>query len=137
MRNGFWSNRENRLKAALFALRCGIGFFFLLWSLDKLVAPESTVKIFGHFYKTPLSTTGAYAVGGLELALSLAFLAGLCKRWTYGAVLALHAISTLSTYSQLLSPFGKNHLFIAALPVLAACWALYLLRDEDRLWSMG
>lgn len=130
------SNPEDRLRAALLCLRLGIGVFFVLWSLDKLVAPESTVKIFGHFYKTAISTTSAYAVGGVELALSLAFLAGLWKRWTYGAIFALHAISTLSSYAQLLSPFGKNHLFIASIPVLAACAALYLLRDEDWLWSL-
>ncbi|PJA18504.1 MAG: hypothetical protein CO113_02270 [Elusimicrobia bacterium CG_4_9_14_3_um_filter_62_55] len=136
MHGGILSRPQERLQAALFCLRLGIGVFFVLWSLDKLLAPESTVKIFSHFYKTPLSTTGAYAVGSLELALSLAFLAGLWKRWTYGAVLVLHGISTLSSYSQLLSPFGKNHLFIATIPVLAACAALYLLRDEDRLWTL-
>ncbi|PIP84468.1 MAG: hypothetical protein COR54_03840 [Elusimicrobia bacterium CG22_combo_CG10-13_8_21_14_all_63_91] len=118
MHGGILSRPQERLQAALFCLRLGIGV------------------IFSHFYKTPLSTTGAYAVGSLELALSLAFLAGLWKRWTYGAVLVLHGISTLSSYSQLLSPFGKNHLFIATIPVLAACAALYLLRDEDRLWTL-
>jgi putative oxidoreductase len=130
------STPQDRLRAALLCLRLGIGIFFVLWSIDKLVAPESTVKIFGHFYKTSISTSIAYAVGGCELLLSLAFLAGLYKRWTYGALLALHTVSTLSTMPQLLSPFGKNHLFIAAVPVLAACWALYILRDEDRLCSL-
>jgi len=130
------SSPQRRLETALLCLRLGIGVFFALWSIDKLVAPESTVKIFSHFYKTPISTAGAYAVGGLELALSLAFLAGLWKRWTYGAVFVLHGISTFSSYQQLLSPFGKNHLFIAAIQVLAACAALYLLRDQDKLCSL-
>lgn len=127
---------SRRLQAALFCLRLGIGVFFLLWSLDKFAAPDSTVKIFSHFYKTSIAKTTAYFIGALELGLSLVFLAGLWKRWTYGAILLLHAVSTLSTYPQLLSPFGKNHLFIAALPVLAACAALYLLREEDRLYSL-
>lgn len=49
----------------------------------------------------------------------------------------LHAISTISTYNQLLNPFGKNHLFIAAIPVLGAFIALFLMRDDDRLWATG
>jgi len=51
--------------------------------------------------------------------------------------MVLHAISTVSTYSQLLSPFGKNHLFIAAIPVLGAFIALFLMRDDDTLWIVG
>jgi len=45
--------------------------------------------------------------------------------------------STLSTYEQLLSPFGKNHLFIAALPVLAAFVALFMLREFDTFCAFG
>ncbi|MGQ0656665.1 MAG: hypothetical protein ACT4NU_00985 [Chromatiales bacterium] len=60
---------------------------------------------------------------------------GLWRTLTYGAALLIHAMSTLSTYHELLSPFGKNHLFIAAVPVLAAFTALFLLRREDCLWA--
>lgn len=42
-------------------------------------------------------------------------------------VLLLHGISTLSSYRQYLDPFN-NLLFFAAWPMLAACFALYLLR---------
>ena len=51
--------------------------------------------------------------------------------------LAVHAVSTLTTYPELLSPFGENHMYIAALPVLAAFVALYLLRQHDALWTVG
>lgn len=37
-------------------------------------------------------------LGAAELALLLLFLAGFKKRATYGLVLALHAVSTLSSY---------------------------------------
>lgn len=121
---------------ALFILRAGLGVFLLLWSIDKLVQPESTVGIFKYFYLLDISTWAARAVGILEALLSLAILAGLWKRWTYGLGTLLHGVSTLSTYKQLLSPFGQNHLFIAAVPVLGAFVALYLLREEDDLWSL-
>jgi hypothetical protein len=64
-------------------------------------------------------------------------LAGAWRTWTYGAVLAMHAVSTLSSFRQYLAPFeGPNILFFAAWPMLAACVALFLLRDLDTLWTV-
>ncbi len=122
---------------ALLVLRVGLGVFLLLWSIDKMLAPEQTAKIFQFFYKTPLPVSFAPVVGALEAALSLALLAGLWRTWTYGAALALHAISTLSTWKQLASPFGENHLFLAAIPVLAGFVTLFLLRRKDTLLTVG
>jgi len=123
------------LASALLVLRLGLGVFLLLWSIDKMVAPAQTVKIFEVFYKVPLATDLAPAVGVVEALLSLGLLAGAWRTWTYGAALAIHAISTLSTWERLISPFGGNHLFIAAIPVLAAFVALFMLRRQDVLWS--
>jgi len=128
--------RPQSLPTALLVLRLGLGVFLLLWSVDKLVAPEQTVKIFSHFYGTSLSPGLASLVGVAEGLLSLAFLAGLWRSWSYGAALAIHTVSTLSTWQRLLSPFGENHLFIAAIPVLAGFVALFLLRYEDVLFSI-
>ena len=116
---------------ALLLLRLSLGGFLLLWGIDKLVSPETTVKIFGMFYMIPIDLGIAYAVGIAEVLLALAIMIGLYKKWTYGLGMILHGISTISTYKQLAMPFGKNHLFIAALPVLAAFIVLYLLRDKD------
>lgn len=123
-------------KVALLLLRLSLGGFLLLWSIDKLTVPEATVGIFSHFYHLPLTAGGAYATGALEAILSIAIMAGFRKTYTYGLGLVLHLISTLSTYGQLLHPFGKNHLFIAAIPVLGAFIALFLLRDQDTLWTL-
>lgn len=128
---------SERDRAALAILRFGLGVFLLLWSIDKIVAPESTVAIFEHFYRTSISATLAPMVGVAEGLLSLAILLGLWKTATYGLGLLLHAISTVSSYAQLLDPFGDNHLFIAGIPVLAAFVALFLLRDHDTKWSLG
>lgn len=57
------------------------------------------------------------------------------KRLVYGLVLALHAVSTFSAFRQYLDPFS-NLLFFAAWPMLAACFALYYLRDLDTLWTV-
>ncbi len=75
---------------------------------------------------------------GIELAIILAFLAGWKKKWVYGFVLVLHGISTLSSYHQYFTPFEKvNLLFFAAWPMLAACYALFILRDKDTLFTLS
>jgi uncharacterized membrane protein YphA (DoxX/SURF4 family) len=129
------SNSE--LPVALFILRLGLGAFLLLFGIDKLIVPETTVDVFAHFYGLVISHDMAYGAGVLEILLGLAFLAGLWKTPTYGLALLLHAVSTLTTYRELLAPFGANHMFLAALPVLAAFVALFMLRRHDRLWSVG
>lgn len=129
------SNSES--PAALFILRLGLGAFLLLFGIDKLIAPATTVEVFAQFYGLIISHGMVYTAGALEILLSLAFLAGLWKTLSYGLGLLLHAVSTLATYQELLSPFGENHLFLAALPVLAAFIALFLLRRQDTLWNAG
>ena len=88
----------SRLSIALFILRVGLGAFLLLWSIDKLVAPEGAVAIFQFFYHLGITTKTAYVVGTLELLLSLAIIAGFLKTYSYGLALLFHAITTLATY---------------------------------------
>jgi len=121
-------------KKGLAVLRLGLGGFLLLWGIDKLVSPESTVKIFQIFYSVPIDVTAAYIIGAVEIVIALVIMAGMLKKYSYGLGLLLHGVSTLSTYKELAAPFGKNHLFIAALPVLAGFVALYLLRHQDTVW---
>lgn len=127
---------QSRLTWSLFLLRVGVFIVMLMWTLDKFVNPDHAARVFEGFYgMAGLGTVVFYVIGGLEMGLILAFLAGLWKRWTYGLVLVLHGISTLSSYSQYFDPFN-NLLFFAAWPMLAACIALYLLRDEDTWWTL-
>lgn len=129
------NNRE--LGVALLVLRLGAGVFLLLFGVDKLVAPAMATEVFQQFYGLSVSGVLVRTVGTLEIVLSLAIFAGLWKTLSYGLGLALHAISTLATYRELLAPFGDNHLFLAAIPALAAFVALFLLRRHDTLWSFG
>jgi putative oxidoreductase len=130
---------NRRLPFSLLLLRLGVAIVMLAWSIDKLLRPEHAAGVFGAFYGMPgLGETVFYVIGTLQLLVVLAFLAGAWRTWTYGAVLAMHAVSTLSSFRQYLAPFeGPNLLFFAAWPMLAACIALFLLRDRDTLWAVG
>ena len=124
---------DQRLAVSLLALRAGVFIVMLMWTLDKFVNPGHAGAVFDNFYGLAgLGDILFMVIGAAELLLVLAFVAGLWKRWTYGAVLVLHGISTLSSYAQYLTPWD-NLLFFAAWPMLAACLALYLLRDHDSL----
>jgi putative oxidoreductase len=59
---------------------------------------------------------------------------GILRTAAYGAAAALHAVSVVVSWRQLLDPWGgdANHLFIAGVPVLGALIALFLLRRWDR-----
>jgi hypothetical protein len=111
--------------------------FLLLFGVDKLVAPATAVEVFGRFYGLSVSSTFVQVASVLEILLSLTILAGLWKTASYSLGLALHAVSTAATWRELLAPFGENHLFLAAIPVLAALVALFLLRRHDTFWSLS
>lgn len=126
-----------RLRIALLGLRLGVGVVFLFWALDKIVQPEHAARVFEAFYRMPSAGQALLAALGVaQLALTAAFVLGVAKRFSYGAVLVLHAISTFSSYAKYLEPFSSL-LFFAAWPMLAACAALYLLRDYDTLATLG
>ena len=126
----------DRIRLPLFLLRIGVFIVMLMWTLDKFIRPGHAAGIFKKFYGIEgLSPTVFYVIGALELLLLVGFVTGTAKRYTYGLVLLLHAISTLSSYQQYLAPFD-NLLFFAAWPMLAACVTLYMLRDLDTLWAM-
>lgn len=123
---------EQRLSWALLALRIGVFIVMLMWTLDKFVAPDHAAAVFSNFYGlSGFGNAAFYLIGALELVIIVGFVLGIAKRWTYGIVFVLHAISTLSSFSMYLG--FDNLLFFAAWPMLAACLALYLLRDQDRL----
>lgn len=133
-------SNDDRIAYSLFALRLGVFIVMLVWTLDKFINYEHAAAVFQRFYY--LSGIGReimLLVGAIELVIIIGFVLGLKKRITYGIVLALHAVSTLSSYNIYLNPYagGPNLLFFAAWPMLAACIALYLLRDMDKKFSLG
>ena len=129
----FDTRARRSLAISLLLIRIGIAIVFLMWTIDKFINPEHAARVFQKFYKIPsLSTTLSYIVGGAQLGLVLAFLFGAFRKWTYGAILLLHAISTFSAWANYLDPWTyPNLLFFAAIPMLSACVGLWLLRDFD------
>lgn len=126
-------SRQTALRSSLFLMRLAIFVVMLMWTLDKFINPGHAGKIFEKLYAIAgLESTVLAGLAVLELAVLLGFLLGVYKRFCYGAVLAFHAVSTLSSYRQYLTPFeGPHLLFFAAWPMLAGCLMLYLLRDDD------
>lgn len=128
---------ETRLPLALLALRLTVFLVMLVWTLDKFLAPGHAAAVFENFYfMKGLGSTVMFVVGAVELVIIAGFLLGYAKRFTYGAVLVFHAVSTLASFPMYLNP-AEGRLFYAAWPMLAACFALYLLRDRDTMFALS
>lgn len=130
---------DKNTKNALLIMRLTIAAFLLPWIIEKFTQPELTAKIFAKFYYVKdLPDAGSYAVGAAWLLLWVAFVTGFKKRISYGLVMLAHGLGTVFTWRQL-APWLEthNHLFLAAVPVLGAMIALYLLRDNDTKWTLG
>lgn len=130
-------NDSRHLHLSLFLLRITVFVVMVMWSLDKLLVPGHAAAVFGNFYGFPDIGAGLLlAIGLVQLAIEIAFVLGLWRLWTYGYVLIAHGISTLSSWRQYLDPFD-NLLFFTAIPLLGACSALFLMRDDDTLLTIG
>jgi len=128
---------DQRLATSLLILRIGVFIVMAMWSLDKILSPDHAAAVFSNFYFIgSIGATTLLIIGVVQLLIEIAFLLGLWKFWTYGYVVVFHGISTLSSWKQYLAPFD-NLLFLAAIPMLAACIALFLLRDRDTRLSLG
>lgn len=133
---GMVDNNQARIATALFWLRASVFLVMLVWTLDKFLDPEHAARVYKHFYFIGgLSKEAFYVIGLVELVILIGFLVGYRKKWTYGFVLVVHAISTLSSYKKYTVDIGL--LFFAAWPMLAACFALYYLRDLDTKYTIG
>lgn len=122
------------LPLSLLLLRLGVLAVMLPWTLDKFIHPDHSASVFGGFYGLGgMTSTFFLVVGALQLLILLGFALGYLKQWTYGAVLAMHTVSTLASWKMYLA---WNLLFFAAWPMLAACIALFMLRDHDTLWNL-
>ena len=124
---------QRRLPIALLFLRLGVFIVMLMWTLAKFVRPDHSAGIFKRFYLiSDISHGGLYVIATLQLIAVIAFVIGYRKRLSYGIIFALHAVSTVASYQRYLD--FSSLLFFAAWPMLAACFALYYLRDADTLF---
>lgn len=128
--------QNQRIKWSLFLLRLSVFIVLFAWTIDKFVNPGHASKVFEKFYLLErVDDFLMMLIGAAEMIIIFGFLLGLAKRWTYGLVLAFHAISTLSSWKQY--TVDINLLFFAAWPMLAACVALYLLRETDTKFTLS
>lgn len=128
------SDADGQLAISLAILRLSTGAFFLVWALEKIIAPDIARRVFENFYFSSPSDTMLIVAGLVQTAIVLAFMAGLFRFWTYGALLVMHTLSVTSTVPRLLDPYSPpNHLFWAAIPVLGLLVALFILRNRDTL----
>ena len=126
------STDERTLTLSLAILRLSTGLFFLMWAAQKIALPDNARRVFETFYFSSPSDEMLLLSGIAQAVVVLAFMAGLLRFWTYGALLVMHAVSVLSTVPRLLDPAtSPNLLFWAAVPVLGLLVALFLLRDRD------
>ncbi len=130
---------STKLQVSLLLLRVSVFVVMFMWTIDKFINPEHAATVYAHFYHIAgLSSGVMFAIGAVEMLILLPFLAGYKKFYTYGAVVIFHAVSTFSSFPQYLAPFASGHLlFFAAWPMLAACITLFLLRDHDKLLTIG
>ena len=129
---------DKKLQISLFSLRIGVFVVFLAWTLDKIFAYEHNSKMIGHYYGVEVSELFLTALGIAELILLIAFLLGKYKTFTYGVILFAHTVTTLVSAKRFFPPYEIHQLlYFGAIPMLAACLALFLLREHDTLMNVG
>jgi len=130
---------QGKLQLSLAILRYSVAAFFAVWVIEKFLHPETTQKIWAAFYLVEdLPLEASYVIGALQALLLAGFVLGLFKFWTYGALMAIHGLSTISTWQRLIDPYTSgNHLFWAAVPTLGALIVLFILRNEDTLGTLS
>ncbi len=132
--------RDSNLELALFLMRITTAIFMAVWAVDKIVNVKHAQAVLSAFYAwKDASPQILMGIGIAQVLILLAFAAGALKFWTYGAVFLMHAASTLVGWSKMIPPYGPtaSMTFWAAVPVLAGIFALFLLRDRDRMLTIG
>jgi putative oxidoreductase len=130
--------KPSTLELSLLMMRLATAIFLLVWAIDKIVNQGHAQNVFKTFYFATPPPQVLTSLGVVQTLIVVGFAIGFARFWTYGAVLLMHAASTLSTFGRLINPWGPGAqpLFWAAVPVLTAMIALFLLREHDRLLSI-
>lgn len=132
--------RDHKLEISLFLMRISVAAFMLVWAAAKIFNVKQQQGVFANFYGWKAASPDILMwIGIAQIIILLAFAAGALKTWTYGAVFVMHAASTLVGWHRMIPPYGPqaSMTFWAAVPVLAAILALFLLRDRDRLFAVN
>lgn len=114
-------------------LRMGMGTFLAAWGVDKILATDSSVGIFSHFYGMDVGAVAVQAFGAAEILLGLALAVGLFRVAAAWVQLLVNAVTTVASWRQILDPWGVfgwteggTHLFLASIVITAASIVLVL-----------
>lgn len=129
------SNYQSKIEISLFLSRITVFIVMFAWTVDKFTDPAHGVAILAGFYGlADIGESVVMVIGAIEMLIILAFVAGMWKKYTYGIVLLLHALTTFSSFEQYI---GMRLTFFTAWPMLAVCIALFWLRDLDTKFAFG
>lgn len=126
---------HHKVAFALLIIRLSIAAFFVAWTSLKFLRPEWFENIFHKFYGLEFITQNLASIfGAAQMLVVIAFALGLWRVVSYGIVLVMHAVGTFASLPNLMDyTTHPNQLMWAAVPVLGALVALFLLREEDLL----
>ena len=126
------------LPRALLILRLAIAGFMAQWSIGRIVVPDSSDELFQTFFHIKLDPGVSEILGGIQLIVIAAFVTGFRRGVSYGAVLLMNLAALGATWRYILDPYGafEHRLFWNAIPVVAACLVLFMLRRHDTLASV-
>ena len=131
---------------SLLILRLALGGFLFLWAIEKFIIPGKAIKLYKKFFLGAVDDiTMTYVLGAVLTLMAVAFIIGAYKRWVYLYGFAIHAVTVVFTWYRIVDPYGlmekgglfrgkAEHLFLASVPILAAFWLLYAMRDSDTKW---
>ena len=125
----------------LVILRVGLAWFLFVWAVNKILAPEQYVKLWGYFHGIEIGAVAPYVMGGLQIVVCMAMAAGLWRTASYGLGFAMHAVTIAVIFPSLIAPFviengfPSNRNQAVALAAFAGFAALWLLRRRD-VWSL-
>ena len=133
-----WAHR--REAAALLVLRLGLGWFLLVWAINKFTAPGQYMRLWNYLHDWKITESGSYYIGGVQVVIILAILIGAGRPVTYALGLAMHSVSTWAVFPRLIDPFlvekgfPVNRNLSITLAAFGGFVALWLLRHRDH-WS--
>ena len=130
-------NEERNTKIALLFIRLSVAAVFLAWTSNKIFFAERSVTMMSNYYFFPFTPNILLILGILEIGLVLVFLSGKFRNWTYAIILIGHTASTLVSSPRFFPPYEFHALlYLGAFSMLGACIALYLMRDQDTLFTL-
>ena len=110
----------------------------LQWAIGRIVAPDQSEEIFRYFLKIQLDPGASEIMGGAQLVVIAAFVLGFRRGVSYAAILLMNSVALAATWRYMIDPYGQfeHRLFWNAVPVVAACLVLFMLRRYDTIASV-